>query len=76
MAILSVKNLKKIYTTRFGGNQGYTGGNGRTDRQASGIGLYLCRRICQNLGHTIAAVAHEDGTELQIDLQSERLEIE
>lgn len=30
----------------------------------------------QNLGHTIAAVAHEDGTELQIDLQSERLEIE
>ena len=24
----------------------------------------------------IAAVAHEDGTELQIDLQSERLEIE
>ena len=56
--------------------RGYTGGNGRTDRQASGIGLYLCRRICQNLGHTIAAVAHEDGTELQIDLQSERLEIE
>ena len=56
--------------------RGYTGGNGRTDRQASGIGLYLCRRICQNLGHTIVAVAHEDGTELQIDLQSERLEIE
>ena len=56
--------------------RGYTGGNGRTDRQASGIGLYLCRRICQNLGHTIAAVAHEDGAELQIDLQSERLEIE
>ena len=56
--------------------RGYTGGNGRTDRQASGIGLYLCRRICQNLGHTITAVAHEDGTELQIDLQSEKLEIE
>ena len=56
--------------------RGYTGGNGRTDRQASGIGLYLCRRICQNLGHTITAVTHEDGTELQINLQSEKLEIE
>ena len=56
--------------------RGYTGGNGRADRQASGIGLYLCRRICQNLGHTITAIAHEDGTELQIDLQSKELEIE
>ena len=56
--------------------RGYTGGNGRTDRQASGIGLYLCRRICRNLGHTITAVAHGDGTELQIDLQREKLEIE
>lgn len=34
---------------------GYTGANGRIDRHASGIGLYLCRRICQNLGHTITA---------------------
>ena len=34
---------------------GYTGTNGRIDRHASGIGLYLCRRICQNLGHTITA---------------------
>lgn len=34
---------------------GYTGLNGRRDKQASGIGLYLCRRICQNLGHEISA---------------------
>ena len=30
-------------------DKGYTGCNGRTDRSASGIGLYLCRRVCRNL---------------------------
>ena len=29
---------------------GYTGFNGRLDKSASGIGLYLCKRICDNLG--------------------------
>lgn len=33
--------------------KGYTGYNGRSDKKASGLGLYLCRRICGNLGHTI-----------------------
>lgn len=32
---------------------GYTGQNGRLDRRSSGIGLYLCRRICRNLRHEI-----------------------
>ena len=30
--------------------RGYTGLQGRADKRASGIGLYLCRRICGNLG--------------------------
>ena len=34
---------------------GYTGINGRRDKRASGIGLYLFRRVCQNLGHEISA---------------------
>ena len=34
---------------------GYTGCNGRLDKRASGIGLYLCRKICIRLGHTIGA---------------------
>ena len=33
--------------------RGYTGMNGREDQAASGIGLYLCKRICSNLGADI-----------------------
>lgn len=50
-------------------DRGYTGRNGRTHRQASGIGLYLCRRICRDLGHTItAASAVGEGTVIRLDL--------
>ena len=34
--------------------KGYTGYNGRNDKKASSIGLYLCRRICKNLNHVIS----------------------
>ena len=34
---------------------GFTGKNGRVQRQASGIGLYLCQRICQRLNIRIQA---------------------
>ena len=36
-------------------DRGYTGSTGRSDKRASGLGLYLCRRICRNLGHSISA---------------------
>lgn len=56
---------------------GYTGYNGRTDKKASGIGLYLCKRICNNLGHTITAQSIEDvGTIIDIDLTQTKLEVE
>ena len=49
--------------------KGYTGYNGRTDKKASGLGLYLCRRICNNLGHTISASsAAGEGTVIRICL--------
>ncbi|MDD2214662.1 MAG: sensor histidine kinase [Oscillospiraceae bacterium] len=35
--------------------KGYTGRNGRQTERASGIGLYLCRRICHNLGYQLEA---------------------
>lgn len=56
---------------------GYTGYNGRSNKKASGIGLYLCRRICNNLGHTITAESVPDeGTEICISLEQTRLQVE
>ncbi len=47
----------------------YTGYNGRLDKKASGIGLYLCKRICKNLGYNITADSKaENGTDVTIDL--------
>lgn len=57
--------------------KGYTGYNGRADKKASGIGLYLCKRICTNLGHQISAVSEIDqGTLMRISLKQERLKVE
>jgi len=56
--------------------KGYTGYNGRTDGSASGIGLYLCRRICGRLGHKISAESSDNGTVIRIFLESRRLGIE
>ena len=56
---------------------GYTGFNGRLDKRASGIGLYLCRRVCDQLGHTITASSVVGkGTAIDIDLSQTRLERE
>ena len=56
---------------------GYTGYNGRADKKASGIGLYLCKRICNNLGHTIIARSIIDvGTTIDIDFTQTKLEVE
>ncbi len=56
---------------------GYTGYNGRADKKASGIGLYLCKRICNNLGHIITARSIVDvGTIIDIDLAQRKLEVE
>lgn len=35
--------------------RGYTGCHGRADKRATGVGLYLCRRLAGQLGHRIAA---------------------
>ena len=54
--------------------KGYTGYHGRADKKASGIGLYLCRRICTNLGHRISADSAPDmGTTIRIDLNQYKL---
>ena len=49
--------------------RGYTGCNGRSDKKASGLGLYLCRRICNNLGHALTAESTPGvGTLMKLDL--------
>lgn len=54
--------------------KGYTGCNGRTDMKASGIGLYLCSRICKALGHAISLDSDEHGTVVSIDLSRKRVD--
>lgn len=49
--------------------KGYTGINGRADKSASGIGLYLCKRICKNLGIELSAQSEPGlGTAIMLDL--------
>ena len=58
--------------------KGYTGFNGREgDRRATGIGLYLCRRILKRLGHTIEIESSPGrGTRVILGLDSLDLEVE
>ena len=57
--------------------KGYTGYNGRTDKRASGIGLYLCRRICKGLGIDIRITSElGKGTTVMLDLEQYKLKSE
>lgn len=56
---------------------GYTGYHGRADKKASGIGLYLCKRICRNLGYGITAESVPgEGTVIKIDLRQQETHFE
>ncbi len=56
---------------------GFTGYNGRADKKASGIGLYLCKRVCENLGHKIEASSTVGaGTAVTLDLSQKKLDVE
>lgn len=57
--------------------KGYTGCNGRTDKKASGLGLYLCKRICKNLGIGISITSEVDnGTCVYLSLDQYPLRAE
>lgn len=48
--------------------KGFTGYNGRWDRKSTGIGLYLCRKIMQKLGHLIKIESEVgEGTTVTLD---------
>lgn len=59
--------------------RGFTGNNGRADKKATGIGLYLCKRVCEKLGNEISARSCcETGhsfTEIRIDLRRAELDV-
>lgn len=55
--------------------KGFTGYNGRMDKKASGLGLYLCKGVCEKLGHGISVASKEgDGTTVMITLQCEKVQ--
>jgi len=41
-------------------DKGFTGTNGRNQKQSTGIGLYLCKRLCEELGMVIEAKTKEN----------------
>lgn len=68
---ISEEDLPRIF------ENGYTGFNGREDKRASGIGLYLCKRIADNLGHKIYAESKVgEGTKILLDMRTKKLEVE
>lgn len=57
--------------------KGFTGYNGRADKKATGIGLYLCQETAKKLSHKITVSSKIGvGTEVSIDLKSHKLETE
>ncbi|MGN1410696.1 MAG: sensor histidine kinase, partial [Eubacteriales bacterium] len=49
--------------------KGYTGLNGRADERASGIGLYLIKRVCRSLGYSISVESEVgQGSTFTVDL--------
>lgn len=68
---ISEEDLPRIF------ENGYTGFNGREDKRASGIGLYLCKRISNNLGHKIYAESKVgEGTKIFLDMRAKKLDVE
>lgn len=57
--------------------KGYTGLSGRRDTKSTGIGLYLCKRTAQMLGHGLTAASEiGKGSDFSIDLHRKKLDIE
>ncbi len=57
--------------------KGFTGFNGRSDKQASGLGLYLCKSIMNKLSHGIEIESQVNkGTKVILYLKHEDLRVE
>lgn len=57
--------------------KGFTGYNGREDKRATGIGLYLCRRILEKMNQSIRIESEVGkGTSVFLDLREGAVELE
>ena len=53
--------------------KGFTGSNGRRRERSTGMGLYLCKRLCQKLGIVIYANSRgQEGTEMILEFPVSR----
>ena len=68
---ISQEDIPRIF------DKGFTGYNGRTDKKATGLGLYLCKNILDKLSHKIS-IESEVGvkTKVIIDLAMVNVNIE
>lgn len=56
--------------------KGFTGYNGRADKKATGLGLYLCRMAADKLSHRLRVESEVGkGSVFFIDLREEQLEL-
>lgn len=68
---ISKEDLPRVF------EQGFTGYNGRMDKKSSGLGLYLCKKVMDNLSHKIKIESKEGkGTKVLLDLNVEKIEVE
>lgn len=52
--------------------KGFTGCNGREEQRSTGLGLYLCRRVLDKLGHDIRITSCPgQGTRVELDFSDE-----
>lgn len=68
---ISPDDLPRIF------EKGYTGMSGRKENKSTGLGLYLCKKVCTKLGHKIYADSQiGKGTKIYIDLSDNKVDIE
>ncbi len=68
---VAAEDLPRIF------EKGFTGYNGRTDKSATGLGLYLCQRAAHMLHHRLwAESVPGQGSVFCLDLHSDKLEVE
>ena len=65
---IQAEDLPRIF------EKGFTGYNGRKDKKSTGIGLYLCKSICDKLNHGLTAESEVGrGTKIRLYLHREPL---